>query len=176
MFILFSLNNLLAESRPASPDQVAMITISISAHSRNIQELKYIDIYVIGNTDIANALKKYEDQRIGKARIRSVKFGDQLPAEKPAIIVCGDDAYASMVKNYTRKNSVLSIGASPKSAESGLSLSIAQDFYNEDEESLSKVVIFLNLTASFHEQIYWDKNIATVTQQLVPCDFKLVAE
>ena len=172
LIILVFSNNLLAEPRPASPEQVAMVTMSVAAHSRNIQALDHIDIYVIGNNNIAEALKKYKDQRVGKPRIRKVTFGDKLPTERPAIIICGNDDYADMVKNYTRTNRVMSVGTTHNSGVKGLSLSISQDS-DDDEGSISKVVIFLNLTASFYEEVYWDKNISTVAKSFSPCEFNL---
>jgi hypothetical protein len=171
LIVLIWTTCLFADSKPATAEQVAMLTVSACAHCQNIQELDSLDIYVMGNRKIANALKKYQGQRTGSVYIRSIEFGHKLPTHKPTVLVCGDNSFCKSIRNYCRKNNVLSIAAYPVSCKNGLSVSLCQDFNNRDGESLSAVKVLLNLEAAFFEGIYWDKNIASVSQIIKPRDF-----
>ncbi len=157
-----------AGSKPASPEQVAKLTITACALSKNIQELDHINIYVMDNQKIAQALKKYENQQSGKVKINSIISGKNLPEKRPTVLVCGNNEDCECIKNYCRKNKVLSIAARPKSCRDGLSISLCQELSNLNKESLSQVKILLNLEASLYEEIYWDRNITYVSTIIRP--------
>ncbi|HMA63269.1 MAG TPA: hypothetical protein VKP78_11515 [bacterium] len=169
-FILIFSTSIFADYKAATPEQVAKLTICACALSRNIQEMDGIDIYVMGNRKIANALQKYNGQQIGKVEIKSIKFGNTLPRTKPTVLVCGYNSHTSSVRDYCRKNNVLSIGARPIACNRGLSLSMCREVNDENDQSLSQVKVILNLEASFYEEIFWNKNIAYVSERIIPRD------
>jgi len=160
--VVFSVS-LFAGYRAATPEQVARASMSACALARNIQELESADIYVMGNPEIAIALKKYEGQKVGSVVVRSIKSGDSLPKFKPNVLICGNNSYVEEVKKYCRRNNILSIGASSNSCKKGLSMSLVQESNQSDQNSLSPVKLLINQEASLYESIQWYKAISAVS-------------
>jgi len=168
--------SLFAGLKPATPEQVAKVTMSACALAKNIQTLESVDIYVLGDKKVAKEMEKYEGWKVGDLTIKSVKSGNTLPGFRPQILVCGKNADVEEVKNYCRKNHVLSIGAAPNSCEKGLSLSMYQKFDRGNSNSLSPVKLMLNLEASLYEEVYWDKSISLVADNLSSMDYYVHGE
>lgn len=165
LVIVLSLS-LYADYRPASTEQVAQATMSACGLAKNIQKLESVDIYVLGNEEIARELKKYEGCMVGDVVIKSIKSGNKLPRVKPSILVCGSDEYVYMVKYYCRNNNILSIGASPELCQEGLSLSLYRDNNDNDAASLSNVRFLLNSEASYQEKVNWNRSISSISDKV----------
>lgn len=156
---------LFAGYTPASPVQVARVTLSACALARNIQLQENADIYVLGDDAVAKELKKLEGWQVGNLVISSVRSGDTLPATKPTVIVCGDIKDVELVRSYCQDNNVLSIGTSPESWEKGLSLSLYQK-NSDSQTSLSGIKLLLNLDASTEENVYWEPSVSMLSDNL----------
>ena len=163
--VVFS-GSLFAGYRSATPEQVARASMSACVLAENIQELESADIYVLGNPEIANALKKYEGQKVGSVVVRSIRSGRSLPEVKPNVLICGNNSGVEDVKKYCRQNNILSIGAYSNSCKEGLSLSLVQESKQSDQSSLSQVKLLINQEASLYESTQWNEAISAVSRNI----------
>lgn len=163
--VVFSVS-LFAGYRAATPEQVARASMSACVLAENIQNLESADIYVLGNPEIATALKKYEGQKVGSVVVRSIRSGNSLPKVKPNVLICGNNSWVEEVKKYCRRNNILSIGASSSSCKEGLSLSLVQESNQNNQSSLSQVKLLINQEASLYESTQWNEAISAVSRKI----------
>ncbi len=147
--------------------QVAGAAMTVCALEENIQNSSKLDVYVFGNKQISRELKKYKNQLIGNVTLNSIKYGNELPKNKPTVIILDDVEKYTEVKEYCRKNNVISISCCPELTEQGLSVGIGSDVKKQDSNflSLSSVKLLVNLEASRLEGSKWNQDfydVATV--------------
>lgn len=118
-----------------------------------------ITVYVVGDQNIAQEMKKGVGKSIGAATLINVEVGDELPKSKPNIIFVCSVAKSQACIDYARKNKIMSVTGIPDLANKGVSLGIG---VGDD----GKPKILLNLSASAEEGIDWNPAIMKVAQTI----------
>ncbi len=146
-------------------DKVAMSSIAVMAMNKTIQADNEFDIYVLGSKSLSESFIKYLGQNVGDATLMSVANGSELPINNPAVLIFTDGSRIEEVREYCRKNKVLSISNNPEFCEQGISLGIGMLYQPifENKYSLQSITIALNETASNAECMEWYSQIHDVT-------------
>jgi YfiR/HmsC-like len=153
---LFLCNNLFAQTKTASPEIIAEMILKLASFEKSMSGASDdITVYVLGADDVAKALDKKIGEKIGKATLKKVKKGDDLPEESPNIFYIGDETKIFSAIMFTRTQKALSVTGLLNQAEKGISLSIASD-------DAGKPAIAVNLAASKEEGLDWNPAILKI--------------
>jgi len=115
-------------------------------------ESKDVTIYVMGAPQIAEEFRKLKGHKIGKATLKRIVEGKELPEEKPDIYFIGDPTNLFPAIMYTRAENVLSITNEVELVEKGACLGVSATVEGKKE-------IVLNLEASKEEERKWNQAI-----------------
>lgn len=152
---LFCHSLLFAGSDEAPPKVIAALLIKLIPFEKNISgSSQDITIFVLGAPAVANELQAGVGKSLGKAKLARIDQGDELPAEKPAVLYVGDPAKVSEATQYSRTNKILSITGIPELVNKGVSLGIGVEG--------GKPKILLNLSTSVSEGLDWNPAIMKV--------------
>lgn len=140
-----------------SSEKVAMSAMAAISMNKSIQLSGKLDVYVLGNDNVAQALKKFQGQYVGGIILNSINSGEVLPKVKPSVIILCNDEKCENVIQYCRRNSVLSITNQPGLCCKGISLEIikCQDSDCNDKYSLNDINLIINDVASHLENMQW---------------------
>ncbi|MBN2414482.1 DUF4154 domain-containing protein [bacterium] len=140
------------QDREAPPYVAAALIIKLAAFETNISGSDSVSIYVLGESDITEELKKGIGQAIGSATLARVEGGNTLPLEKPSILVIGANTKADMGMEYSRQYKVLSMAGNIDLVDRGVTLGFGVG-------GNGKPVIRLNLTSTVLENVSWNPAI-----------------
>ena len=149
-----------------------MSSVAAIAMNQTIQETNDINVYVLGDKEVAKSFTKFLGQNVGNSQLMSVSNGDELPVEKPSVLIFTDASRTQEVVNYCRENNVLSISNNPELCEKGVTLGVGRIVTPmfEKKHSLASVQMYLNETASDAEGQVWDSSIHAVTKPVSDTD------
>jgi hypothetical protein len=142
----------LAQIKDAPATIAAALLVKVIGFEKNISKSD-ISIYVLGSSEITAELKK----AIGKANIKIVTSGKNMPAEPPTILFLCDAGKVDEAMNYTRKNKVLSATNLTDLISKGITLGFGVGTDNKPK-------ILLNLNSSVEEGLDWNPAIMKVAQ------------
>jgi len=148
--------SLSAKITQSSPGKAAQSVISVGVFEKNLAKTGEISIYVLGNKKVASNLKNYLNQKIGKAKLKQVKYGETLPSEKPDILFLGQKKKVEQVKKYCRKNNVLSITNLPSLVNKGITMGIGM------QDGQTQLV--LNPDSTKKEGVKWKSAIMKIAK------------
>lgn len=145
----------------AIPDEVAAaLIVKLVPMEKGLMSIGGdIVIHVIGSPTLADALRKAVGKPIGKCKLSKVTDGDDLPTEKPAVLILADAAKISEAIEYTYKEKVLSVTNKPELVEKGISLGMGIG-------DNGKPKILLNMTASVEEELDWNPAILKIAKTI----------
>jgi len=158
IFALITTLYLHAQTTDAPPNVAAALTMKLVSLEKKISAGGDITIYVISAPKVADELKKGIGKKIGKATLKNVESGSDLPAAKPTFIFVGKKADVSTAIEYSRKNKILSVTGTLDYVNQGVSLGIGVGG--------GKPKIVLNLSASVEESLDWNPAIMKVAKTI----------
>ena len=134
--------------------------VKLLAFEKNLSsQANDITIYILDAEDVATELKKLIGAEIGKAILKNVESGSELPSTAPSVLYIGNASKVKEAIQYTQTNKILSITGKPDLASKGVSLSIG---IGKD----GKPKILLNLTSSEDEKLNWNPAIIKISEIL----------
>jgi len=151
--------SLMAQAKDAPASIAAAMVMKVVAFEKTLGAGGDITIYVVGAEDVAAELKKAIGKPIGKATLKSVESGADLPANKPSVLFVGDPAKFDAATAYTKSNKVLSVTGSPDLVSKGVTLGFGVGDDNKPK-------ILLNLSASSEEGMDWNPAILKVAKTI----------
>ena len=146
-----------SQIKDAPANIVAALAIKIFGFNNKLNG--DLTIYVIGDQDVANELKKGIGKSIGKGTLKDVIVGDDIPTAKPSILFIGDASKVNGALEYTRANKILSVTGITDLVSKGVTLGIG---IGDD----NKPKILLNLSASVEEDLDWNPAIMKVAKTI----------
>ncbi len=154
LIVSFALSSFSEEIGTAPVSVQAAIFLKLLEFDKNISSGGSINVYVVGSSEFAAAMKQAVGKAVGGATIGKVVEGAGLPADKPSVIYIGTASALGEIQKYTTTNKILSISGLPELASKGVTLTVGI--------SEGKPKIMLNLTASKDEGIDWNPAILKV--------------
>lgn len=133
--------------------QVALF-LKLLAFNNNIASGSSVTIHVIGASEFATEMKKFEGKPLGGATLAKVTEGDGVSEEIPSVIYIGSEAKVKDILAYTKSNKVLSITGNPALVSKDVSLIVGV--------SDAKPKVVLNPSASKDEGVEWNPAIFKV--------------
>jgi hypothetical protein len=158
-FMIMSGSQLYSQVKSAPASIAAAMALKVVGFEKGMDKGGDITIYVLGANDVADELKKGVGKPVGKANLKEVLAGDNLPATKPTILFLGNAAKFDAAIQYTHANKVLSVTGLPELASKGISLGFGVGDDNKPK-------ILLNLSASVEEGLDWNPAILKVAQTI----------
>lgn len=159
MIVVFMLSQpIRAQNKTTDPEMVAELILKlVSFEKQRSASTSEITVYVMGSDDVAKALDKKIGTKVGKATLKKVEKGEELPEDIPDVFYIGDDTKLFSAIMFTRTQDVLSVTALSHMAEKGVTLNIATA--TDGSPSIS-----LNLTSSKEEGLNWNPAILKIAR------------
>ena len=154
---LLAFNPVPAFGENAPADVASALLIKLAAFEKNTSNGGDLTIYVLGSSEVAAKLKGAVGEKIGSATLKAVNSGNDLPADKPAVLFLGDAAKVADVTAYTQSNKVFSATNNPELAAKGISLGIGIGGDGKPE-------VVLNVTSSKAEGLDWNPAIMKIAK------------
>jgi hypothetical protein len=153
--VLFAALPIHAEVKEAPASIAAAMLVKVMSFEKTVGSKSEVSIYVIGSEDVASELKK----GIGKANIKNVEVGPELPANVPSVLFVADASKLDAAMAFTHKNKILSVTGMPELVSKGITLGFG---VGDD----SKPKILLNLSASVEEGLDWNPAILKIAKTI----------
>ncbi len=140
--------------------------MSLCALNETLQTKEAIDVYVLGDMDVAEELRIFLDQRVGFIKLNSIKAGDELPTEKPDVLVVCDNLKCTEAVKYCRDNKVFSVTNNSKLCNQGVSSAIVTKVANqkEDKYSMTSVYAKINKKALYAEGMVFHPQVMDIAK------------
>ena len=155
-----------AGERKITNERFALGAMSLCALNETLEGKDALDVYVLGNTDVAEELKIFLDQRVGFIKLSSVKQGRNLPTEKPDVILVCDQSKCKEAIEYCRDNKVFSISNESELCKQGLSSAIVTKTpsHREHKYSMTAVYAKINKKALYTEGMVFHPQVMDVAK------------
>lgn len=171
LFIVLTLTLLLsaqvfADDNGITNERFALGAMSLCALNETLQTKDAINVYVMGNPDVAEELRIFLDQRVGFIKLNSIKAGEELPQEKPDVLLLCSDNDCEKVVQYCRDNKVFSVSNSSSLCQRGISTAIVSKISQTKEYKYSMTSVFakINKAALFAEGVVFNPQIMNVAK------------
>ncbi len=140
---------------PITNERFALGAMSLCALNETLQQQESLDVYVLGNIDVAEELKIFLTQNVGFLKLNSIRYGDDLPKIKPDVLLVCNSSYCDVARKYCRDNKVFSISNNADACRQGLSTSIVSKVSTslEHRYSMTSVYAMINKSALFAEGV-----------------------
>ena len=145
-----------AKNAPANV-ATALILKLITFEKKICTSNNEITIYVLDAADVAKVFRESIGQTFGKAVLKSVNAGTELPENIPTILFIGNALRVKEAIDYTRKHNILSTTNLSGLVARGVTFGIELGKDNKPK-------IFLNPTASIEEGMDWNPVIFKVVK------------
>jgi len=115
-----------------------------------------VTVYVVADDGFRAEMAKGVGKPVGKATLKAVEGGADLPAAVPSAIYVSSEAKTAAVTAYCRKNKILSMTGATALVSAGISLGVGV--------SGDKPTVLLNPAASKEEGVDWNPAIMKIAQ------------
>lgn len=147
----------LAQFRNAPANQVGQVLVTACVFEKGISAAERVDLYVLGDDQIADVLSKYVGQYLGSTQLENIRKGSELPATTPHILFLANPRYLNETVSYCQENQVLSITNLPRLVKKGISLGIGID-------ANGKLGLVMNPKATRAEGKNWNPAIMKIVK------------
>lgn len=151
----------------------ALGAMSLCALNETVQNKESLNVFVLGNENVAEELKIFFNQNIGSVKLETLTFGDELPEITPDVILVCDDIKVDEAKEYCRNNSVFSISNTTFSCQEGLSTALVSKMPKtiEHHYSMTSVYAKINKKALFAEGMNFYSQVWKVAKPIEDSNF-----
>jgi hypothetical protein len=157
-FLCF-LSTAMAQVQNAPPAIAATLVIKLAAFEKTLSSGGDLQIYVLGDSKVANELQKGVGSAVGQARLARVLSGSDLPAARPSILFVGSAAKLQETVSYTRTQKILSVTAQPELVQRGVTLGVG---IGND----GKPKVLLNLSSTVEENLSWNPAVMKIAKTI----------
>ena len=164
--ILVLSTQVFAISPKITNERFALGAMSLCALNETLQGKESLDVFVLGNVDVAEELKIFLDQRVGFIKLNSITAGDELPSENPDVLLVCDEAKCKQAIRYCRDNKVFSVTNVSELCQKGLSSAIVtrKTAPNENKYSMTAVFAKINKEALFAEGMVFNPQVMDIAK------------
>ncbi|MFP4547555.1 MAG: hypothetical protein ACLFQM_05440 [Fidelibacterota bacterium] len=147
-------------------ERFALGAMSLCALNETLQGQGALDVYVLGNIDIAEELKIFLDQRVGFIKLNSIIAGDKLPSEKPDVLMVCDPSKCKEAIRYCRDNNVFSVTNVSELCRQGLATAIVTQKTEPGENKYSMTSVFakINKEALYAEGMVFNPQVMDIAK------------
>lgn len=147
-------------------ERFALGAMSLCALNETLQTKDAINVYVLGDMDVAEELRIFLDQRVGFIKLNSIKFGNQLPTEKPDVLMVCSETDCDEAIQYCRDNKVFSVTNCSSLCKKGVSSAIVTKESNAREHKYSMTSVFakINKKALFAEGMVFHPQVMDIAK------------
>lgn len=119
--------NLFAQYSPADAAQASQMVSMACIFEKGISEKSDCEIYIYNNSDVQNAIKSFEGQKLGNTTLKTLSAGNEIPVNKPDIVFIGNKKNFDEVLAYCNDNDVLTLTNIPALVKKGVTLGMGVD-------------------------------------------------
>lgn len=165
LVMLFSLQSFAKDSKITN-ERFVLGAMSLCALNETLQGKETLDVFVLGDADVAEELKIFLDQRVGFIRLNSIKQGVELPKVKPDVLLVCDENQCKTAIDYCRENKVFSITNVSQLCLKGLSSAIVAKSPGrlQNKYSMTSVYAKINKEALFAEGMVFHPQVMDVAK------------
>lgn len=139
---------------PAPPELAAALLCRLAGMRLEPAESEIV-VHVMGDREVASALKALQGRSVGAVTLREVSSGTRLPEEAPSILYIADKTQVSHVASYCRANKVLSVSGQPEIFSYGTAIGIGVG-------EGGRPLIILNSKLATSEGWLWGDDFASI--------------
>jgi len=165
LVMLLSVQTFARDSRITN-ERFVLGAMSLCALNETLQGKESLDVFVLGDDDVAEELKIFLDQRVGFIKLNSITQGDKLPETKPDVLLVCDENMCKTAIDYCRDNKVFSVTNVSQLCQKGLSSAIVAKSPGrlQNKYSMTSVYAKINKEALFAEGMVFHPQVMDVAK------------